>query len=146
MLKNRRSFLVTGVASALAFVVLAACAPLPAAPVSPIATPSQPTLEAPMSNLTPPPQAPAPSATQTPRPSVRTLAVADLAAHLGIAVDAITVISVEQVEWSDASLGCAKPGQMYAQVVTPGYRIVLEAGGQTYEYHTGEGRVVRCKP
>ncbi len=25
---------------------------------------------------------------------------------------------------------------MYAQVITPGYRITLEAGGQTYAYHT----------
>jgi hypothetical protein len=71
-------------------------------------------------------------------------AVADLAQRLGIAPDAISVISIEPVEWPDASLGCAKPGMMYAQVVTPGYRIVLEAGGKTYEYHTGGGQVATC--
>ncbi len=95
-----------------------------------------------MSSPTPLPQTTVP----TPRPSARQLAVADLAAHLGLAADAITVISVEQVDWNDASLGCARPGQMYAQVITPGYRIVLDAGGQTYEYHTGGGAVIRCKP
>jgi hypothetical protein len=35
---------------------------------------------------------------------------------------------------------------MYAQVITPGYRVVLEAGGQRYEYHTDTGRfVVLCE-
>ena len=63
--------------------------------------------------------------------------MADLAGQLGIAAEAITVRSVEAVEWPDASLGCPKPGMMYAQVITPGYRIVLEANGQSYEYHAG---------
>jgi hypothetical protein len=72
------------------------------------------------------------------------LAVADLAQLLGIAPSAITVVSVEEVTWPDASLGCPKPGMMYAQVLTPGSRIVLEVDGKTYEYHTGRGRVVPC--
>lgn len=99
-----------------------------------------------MPDSTPPPAATAPAAPRAPRPSASQLAVADLAGQLGIAAEAITVRSVEQVEWNDASLGCAKPGQMYAQVITPGYRIVLEANGQSHEYHTGGGRVIRCKP
>jgi len=94
----------------------------------------------------PPPAATAPAAPQAPRPSASQLAVADLAGQLGIAAEAITVRSVEAVEWSDASLGCPRPGQMHAQVITPGYRIVLEANGQRYEYHSGGGRVIRCKP
>jgi len=50
------------------------------------------------------------------------------------------------VEWSDASLGCPKPGFAYAQVITPGYRIVLTAGQQQYEYHTDKSRaVVLCE-
>ena len=138
---------------ALALAALAACAPLPAVPVSPIATPpvasavpSQPVLEEPMPSTTLPPQTTVPAATRAPRPSESDLAATDLAGQLGIAVDAITVRSVERVEWNDASLGCSRPGQMYAQVITPGYRIVLEAAGQSYEYHTGGGRVIRCKP
>ncbi len=99
-----------------------------------------------MPSSTPPPQTTVPAATGAPRPSASALAVADLAGRLAIPADAITVRSVEQVEWNDASLGCAKPGQMYAQVITPGYRIVLEANGQSYEYHTGDGRVIRCNP
>jgi hypothetical protein len=80
-----------------------------------------------------------------PESTIQGGAVADLAQRLGLAPDVISVLSIEPVEWPDASLGCAKPGMMYAQVVTPGYRIVLEAGGKTYEYHTGQGQVVTCQ-
>jgi hypothetical protein len=31
---------------------------------------------------------------------------------------------------------------MYAQVITPGYTIVLEVGGETYEFHASGDRVV----
>ena len=61
--------------------------------------------------------------------------------------DAITVVSTEEVEWSDTSLGCPEPNKMYAQMITPGYLIVLETGGNSYDYHTGtdpEGPLVQC--
>jgi hypothetical protein len=74
------------------------------------------------------------------------LAREDLAQRLGVAVDQIQLVSVEAVDWSDTSLGCPQPGMMYAQVITPGYRVILEAGGQRYEYHTDTGRfVVLCE-
>jgi hypothetical protein len=137
----------------LALAALAACAPLPALPVSPIATPpvasavpSQPVLEEPMPSTTLTPQETTPAATGAPLPAAGKLAVADLAGQLGIAAEAITVYSLEAVEWPDASLGCPEPGMMYGQVVTPGYRIVLEANGRSYEYHTGSGTIVQCRP
>lgn len=61
--------------------------------------------------------------------------------------ESVQVVSVEGVDWSDSSLGCPKAGMMYAQVITPGYRIVLESGGRTYEFHTTqnpEGPLVSC--
>lgn len=68
-----------------------------------------------------------------------------LANDLGIGVDAIKVVKIEAVEWNDGSLGCAKPGVMYLQVITPGYRIVLNAQGKDYEYHTDtRNQVVSC--
>lgn len=69
--------------------------------------------------------------------------MADLAARLGIAADAITVSSVEQVEWNNASLGCGRLGQMYVKVITPGFRIVLEVDWKSYECHPGRGGIVR---
>lgn len=74
------------------------------------------------------------------------LAVEDLSRRLGVTRDQIQVRVVEKAEWRDSSLGCPEPGKAYAQVITPGYRIVLEAQGKTYEYHSDEGRrVVLCE-
>jgi hypothetical protein len=68
------------------------------------------------------------------RPEERArLALAD---GLGVVVSEITVVSTEAMEWPDASLGCPMSGLAYAQVVTPGFRIALEAGGRTYFVHT----------
>ena len=61
----------------------------------------------------------------------------DLAKRLQIDVSEVTLISSEAVEWSDSSLGCPEPGMMYMMVITPGYRLVLEANKQLFEYHTG---------
>jgi len=61
--------------------------------------------------------------------------------------ESVQVVSVEAVDWSDSSLGCPKTGMMYAQVITPGYKIVLESGGRTYNFHTTlnpDGPLVRC--
>jgi hypothetical protein len=74
------------------------------------------------------------------------LAKEDLARRLEVSVSEISVISVEAVDWPDTSLGCPEPGMAYAQVITPGYLIVLEAKGQTYEYHTDRSdQVVFCQ-
>ena len=67
-------------------------------------------------------------------------AKADLAERLGVPVDDVTVVSSEEVTWPDSSLGCPQPGMMYAQVLTEGSRILLSAGGRTYEYHSGGQR------
>lgn len=68
-----------------------------------------------------------------------------LAEYLSLPAGQIDVLEVEPVEWPDTSLGCPQPGMMYAQVITPGYRILLKAGEQTYSYHTGStGQGVLC--
>ncbi len=69
-------------------------------------------------------------------------AKADLMQRLGVTEEAIVVKSVEAVQWRNSSLGCPQPGMMYAQVLTPGFEIVLEAEGQEYEYHTDSDRLV----
>ena len=68
-----------------------------------------------------------------------------LSTQTGVPVDQIQVVSVSSVQWPTSALGCPQPGHMYAQVVTPGYRIILAAAGRTYEYHSDSGpRVVSC--
>lgn len=74
------------------------------------------------------------------------LARRELAGRAGVAESAISLVRAEAVEWGDASLGCPQPGQMYAQVITPGFRIVLRSGGTDYHYHgDARGRVVYCQ-
>lgn len=68
----------------------------------------------------------------------------DLAQRANVEASAITVASAQPVEWRDTSLGCPVEGMMYAQVITPGYLIVLEANGQTYEYHASTTHAVYC--
>jgi hypothetical protein len=59
-----------------------------------------------------------------------------LASRLGVDPGTIALVSVEPTDWPDASLGCPAPDTMYAQVVTPGFLVVLDAQGTTYQYHT----------
>jgi hypothetical protein len=68
----------------------------------------------------------------------------DLARRLGLTVESTQLRRAEAVEWPDTSLGCPRPGFMYAQVVTPGYLIVLVADGKEYEYHADGRRASLC--
>ncbi len=63
-------------------------------------------------------------------------ALADAANHLSVSRDALRVDRVEAREWPDSSLGCPQPGQLYSQVVTPGYVVVIAADAHQLEYHT----------
>jgi hypothetical protein len=65
-------------------------------------------------------------------------AVAVLADELGIAPTDITVVSAEQTEFSDSCLGLGGPAESCLQAITPGWIVMLSAGGQEYEVHTDE--------
>ena len=78
-------------------------------------------------------------------PAVRA-SVDDLAAKLGVEAGDVTVVAVQEVTWSDGSRGCAQKGRLYTQALIDGSRITLEAGGTTYEYHSGgSGRPFLCE-
>lgn len=62
----------------------------------------------------------------------------DLARRLSISTTQINVVDAKEVTWSNSSLGCPQPGMGYADVLTPGYMIVLSTNGQDYEYHAGK--------
>jgi hypothetical protein len=61
-------------------------------------------------------------------------AKSDLARRTGLDPATFTVLRAEQVIWADGSLGCPVPGQAYIQMVLPGYWIVLQADGTSYDY------------
>lgn len=66
------------------------------------------------------------------------LAMEELAQRLSIPIHQISLAEIEEAEWSDSSLDCPQPGMSYLQVITPGYRILLEADGNLYEYHSNK--------
>ncbi|MBI3244735.1 MAG: hypothetical protein HYZ49_20855 [Chloroflexi bacterium] len=90
----------------------------------------------------PPPTStsPAPTETHIPvdLPPAQLAAINALAEAFGIRVDEIKVVSVEAVQWPDSCLGISYPNARCAQAITPGFRIILEANGEQYEYHTNE--------
>ena len=79
--------------------------------------------------------------------SVVAAARADAAQRSGLAPAQIELVSLRSVTWSDGSLGCPQPGVAYTQALVPGYRILLRAGAQTWDYHASlRGRPVPCPP
>jgi hypothetical protein len=61
-----------------------------------------------------------------------------LSENLNITTDEIRLVSTEAVDWPDGCLGVAEEGLACTQVITPGFRIVLDANGREVEYHTNE--------
>lgn len=69
----------------------------------------------------------------------------DLARRALVKHEAITVVSATEQQWSDGAMGCPQPGQMYTQMIVPGYRVVLQAAGNKYSYHSDRrGNFVVC--
>ena len=73
------------------------------------------------------------------------LCLRELAGQLQVAEEQIRVVNVEPENWPDASLGCPEPGKMYAQVIVPGFRVLLEAGDTQHLYHTDGRRAISCR-
>jgi len=73
------------------------------------------------------------------------LAKNDLSQRLNISVEEIQLVKEEAVEWPDTSLGYPEKGMMYAQVITPGFRITLKAQDKLYEYHSDYKRIAGPK-
>ncbi|GAA1594850.1 hypothetical protein GCM10009789_56150 [Kribbella sancticallisti] len=86
------------------------------------------------------PPTPGPSTPTGPAQGPVEQAKSDLAGRLGVPVEAVTVVSTEEVTWPDGSLGCPQPGMRYTQVLVNGSRIVLTVDGKRYHYHSGGRR------
>ncbi len=116
--------------------LLAACA-------APTPSGSQPTLS-PTSNPT---TRPTPAPTQSGGdvvPQVVTAIKTFAAQQFGVSLDSIKILKLEPVEWPDACIGASQPGEMCAQVITPGYKIQVEINGKTTIVNSdSSGKVIR---
>ena len=64
------------------------------------------------------------------------LAYDDLAVRMNLKWTDISLISAEQVDFPNSCLGIETPGVGCMEVITPGYRIQLQAGRSVYTYVT----------
>lgn len=73
-------------------------------------------------------------------PSQIDLAMGSLSQRLreDVTFETLAGFEWERRQFNDASLGCAEPGQNYAQVVTPGYKFLLTYAGTTYDFRVSE--------
>jgi hypothetical protein len=60
----------------------------------------------------------------------------------------LAVESATAATWPSAALGCPEKGEMYAQVVTEGFRVLLvgKEKEKRYEVHVAGARAALCTP
>ena len=58
----------------------------------------------------------------------------DFEEFIGTSRESVEVVRAETAVWSDGSLGCPKPGEVYTQSPTEGYWVVLSHNGTEYDY------------
>lgn len=58
----------------------------------------------------------------------------DLASRLGVSVSEIEMVSANDEEFRDMSLGAAASGEVSSQMISYGWKIALSAKGKSYEY------------
>ena len=90
---------------------------------------------------------PAPPANGTVPGEMETAARKLLADELNVDEGGFRLDGSESVQWSDASLGCPQEGMMYAQVITPGYKLVFDLAGASHAVHTNSdgSHMVACE-
>ncbi|MFT4220692.1 MAG: hypothetical protein QM611_09265 [Microbacterium sp.] len=104
-----------------------------------------PATRPPFRTTTPGPIETAPSGTATPVPAARWDAIVADLADRGVS-DEPQLVSAEAVTFANGALGCPKPGVAYTQQVVEGMRVVVRAGGASYDYRFGRGdKPVLCE-
>jgi hypothetical protein len=78
--------------------------------------------------------------------TVRRAIVADAARRFRLAENSVVLTGAEKVIWNDTSLDCPLPGQVYAQLRVPGFRVFAKTSQGALRYHTDlEGRLSVCR-
>lgn len=78
-------------------------------------------------------------------PLVVSEAITQLSQELNITTEEIDISELSQVDWPDACLGIPLEGQACAQVITPGFRVLLEVDGQQYEFRSNQDGTLLLK-
>jgi hypothetical protein len=83
--------------------------------------------------------------TELPAPPYAAVAAREqLAQSLGIPATEIQIDYTQRQNWPDACLGLPREDEVCAQVLTPGWRVILNAEGREFEFRTDqEGDTIR---
>ena len=106
----------------LMLTMISACAPQEAATEEPSNTDHQPTPTHVPVDLTPAQRA----------------AISALTARSNVSPNKIKLVSTEAVTWPNGCLGVVRIGVLCTQAQVEGFKIILEANGEQYEYHTNQ--------
>lgn len=68
----------------------------------------------------------------------------DLAERTGIDVNDIDVVSIDERDFSDMSLGAPAADEVAAQMIASGWVITLSAEGKSYEYRADKFQLRLC--
>ena len=134
-----------------ALLAFAACTALPGTSPRPSLPTIPPSLTFPPDDVTIPPDLTIPPDMTIPPElgdvpfSVFQQAAEQAAAAAGATIEDVTIVRAERVTWSDGSLGCPEPGQMYTQALVPGFWLVLRVGDQEFDFRASErGELKLC--
>jgi hypothetical protein len=77
--------------------------------------------------------------------TVRRAIIADAARRFRLAESSVVLTGAEKVVWNDTSLDCPLPGQVYSQLLVPGFRVFAKSPEGALRYHTDmDGRLAVC--
>jgi len=63
----------------------------------------------------------------------------EIAGMLGVEPGAVYVIDTEQVDWKDECFEVLPPNRVCTQAITPGWRVMVEVEGKSYEFRSNMG-------
>ena len=77
--------------------------------------------------------------------AVRRAVAADAARRFAVSENEVVLVNAERLTWSDGAMGCPEPGQMYTQMLVPGFRVTAKTSAGQMLYHTdSRGTAVTC--
>lgn len=79
------------------------------------------------------------------RAAIEAAVRADAARAWRLDAPAALRVDVEELDWADGSLGCARPGMAYTQALVPGWRLVVRYQQHEAVYHASRrGQWLLC--
>ncbi len=67
-----------------------------------------------------------------------------VAQFMSLPVADVALVSLEAQDFNDSSLDCPEPGMAYQQVITPGFRAIVEAEGRRFSVRVAGGHARIC--